>query len=81
MSTARIRSLGPWQRLSGAAVESLGRGFVLVYQHLAPFTPLAWPCTVARQSLEAARRPVRPVTLPPRSLEQLWKGDRISCHG
>jgi hypothetical protein len=46
----RIRSLGPWQGLSGGAVEDLKphlrlqlaeQGFALVYQNLASFTPRA----------------------------------------
>ena len=44
----RIRQLGPWQGLSGGDINSLRahyrlqlaeQGFVLVYQHLATFTP------------------------------------------
>jgi hypothetical protein len=47
---ARIRSLGPWQGLSGVPVKGLKphlrlqlaeQGFALVYQHLASFTPPA----------------------------------------
>ena len=46
----RIRSLGPWQGLSGGIVEELKphyrlliaeQNFVLVYQHVASFSPSA----------------------------------------
>ena len=46
----RIRSLGPWQGLSGGIVEELKphyrlqlaeQGFVIVYQHVASFSPSA----------------------------------------
>ena len=63
-----------------ASSRRSGRGFVLVYQHLAPFTPRAWPCTVARQSQEAAR-PVRPVTLPLRCAGAALEERSTGCHG